>query len=718
MSDYKTGSEASDAYGGYLGDPSGAAAKILEAALEALSRADAARNPLEWAEANYRYGNAMVSQMHIHASQRFDGALRAFEVARDLWETIGTDAQRAKGWTATGNAWKNLVTGTRSENLERAIHDHIRALECARLAEDEVLLANAHNGLAVAYRYREIGDKAANVEAAVNHQEQATALYAKADKCDRVAISMVNCGLAWAKHPDSERGLQRAAIAYAEALRALGSGALPAPHMRRLGSSAGFTALRLGDWATAVQMYQIAYDATDVLLGRATTPEGKAHELAEHGSITTRLASALVLSGDPLGAADLVESSRRRTLRQLTQGQLAAQGNVPVWEQLEEGEAVCYVAASVAGTVCVLITGFPSVTVQSCASSAPDLDEIQAAVGVPPIFPGHGRAVAAQLLPADSLVRDIPKATLDAVHSGVLQPLAALLVTSRVTSLTLVPVDAVADLPLHTGLLDTRSSGHRANIRVSYASSARLALGARSRARVARRRPRLLVGVGVEESPLGSLPAARSELEAVARAFPGPTRLLYSSEASLDAVQEALPRASHVHLACHGRFLHSDPESSYFELAGGERLTLDMLSQQGLLVNARLVVVTACDMGSTDALHWADASDGLASRLLAEGAGNLIAPIRPVYDVVAALFSSRLYRELFADDLEADSALALARAQQWLRDLTGSQLRDWLAEHPALLPNLHAKAPRGGDTLPLWADVPSLWAAFCHFGLP
>lgn len=63
-----------------------------------------ARDPLERAEAQYRYGSAIGSRLQTPPAKRFDEALRTYESARDLWEVIGTDSQRAKGGVATGNA--------------------------------------------------------------------------------------------------------------------------------------------------------------------------------------------------------------------------------------------------------------------------------------------------------------------------------------------------------------------------------------------------------------------------------------------------------------------------------------------------------------------------------------------------------------------------------------------------------------------------------------
>tara|TARA_R110002051_G_scaffold325547_1_gene428787 strand:+ start:54741 stop:55019 length:279 start_codon:yes stop_codon:yes gene_type:complete len=91
---------------------------------------------------------------------------------------------------------KKLVTGVRSENIEMAIHDHLEAVKWVRRAKDDDVLANAHNGLATACAYREIGDRADNLEKAVDHQEKATVLYEVSGNADRVVISSVSVGIA------------------------------------------------------------------------------------------------------------------------------------------------------------------------------------------------------------------------------------------------------------------------------------------------------------------------------------------------------------------------------------------------------------------------------------------------------------------------------------------------------------------------------------------
>jgi CHAT domain-containing protein/tetratricopeptide (TPR) repeat protein len=718
MPDYRTGTEASDAYGGYSGDRATATGHILAAKREALDGFDRAINPLGWAEAQFQYGSALGTDLQTHPIERFDGALRAFKAARDVWEAVGSAAQRARGWTATGNAWKNLVTGVRRQNLEEAIHDLNEALTCAREAQDDVLIANAHNGLATAYTYRLIGDKATNIYAAVEHQQTAIDLYQKIGNVDRVVISLVSVGIAWTKHPDLRVGLERAHQAYSTALHLLGSLEFPAPQKRRFGTSAGHTALQRSDWGGAVRAFQIAYDATETILAEATSQASRAVELAEHGSITARLASALILSGDPIGGAHLIESSRLRTVTIKDPDSGPVPDSDDPWAGLEAGEAICYVTSSVAGTVSVMISGDPSKDVQTLITPKPLLDEIQSAAGAPPLIPGHGRAVTAQMLPGEGLVREFPNDVVDMITAGIVRPLAVQLEGSNITSVTFVPVDAVADLPLHIGLLDRPpGSVQREVIRAGYAPSARLALHTRSRARNATRREPYLVGVRITDSSLGPLAAAESELDTVVRAFPGQSLVLDSNTATLDAVMDALPRASHIHLACHGRFLHTDPKSSYFELAGTDRLTLDTISRHKLFADARVVVATACDMGASDTLHWADASDGLPSRLLAEGVGSLIAPLHPVYDLAAALFSSRFYSHLFIDGREESPAAALALTQRWLRDLTRRGLVSWLIEHPELLPQHRRNLATQGADEPLWRDVPSFWGEFCHFGI-
>jgi CHAT domain-containing protein len=71
---------------------------------------------------------------------------------------------------------------------------------------------------------------------------------------------------------------------------------------------------------------------------------------------------------------------------------------------------------------------------------------------------------------------------------------------------------------------------------------------------------------------------------------------------------------------------------------------------------------------------------GMPVAFLQAGACTVVGTLRPIDDRVTAMLVGRFYEELAAEigaDGRGDAAAALARAQRWLRSLTGEQARRW-----------------------------------------
>ena len=141
------------------------------------------------------------------------------------------------------------------------------------------------------------------------------------------------------------------------------------------------------------------------------------------------------------------------------------------------------------------------------------------------------------------------------------------------------------------------------------------------------------------------LPGARAELRYVAELFDPDSSTAYDDEATGVFLLKELPRATHLYLGCHGRIRYDTPDNASLLLAEGEELSL-----------ARIRRLTT------------------------------------IPDEPTVLFVSRFY-ELLTTDPRQGPARALARAQQWMRTLTRTGARRYVAERPAL------KARRGNALL-------------------
>ncbi len=148
-------------------------------------------------------------------------------------------------------------------------------------------------------------------------------------------------------------------------------------------------------------------------------------------------------------------------------------------------------------------------------------------------------------------------------------------------------------------------------------------------------------------NPLGNLPAAAREAEAVAASLRGQrpawsTEVLQGEAASAEAVRRALPGADLLHYAGHGAFAGFSGWRSILPLAGDTRLTLgDLLALDRAPAQ---VVLSGCETGRSGGDAPVEGL-GLAQAFLLAGSRSVLAATRPVDDRAAQGFFTELYRQ-------------------------------------------------------------------------
>jgi CHAT domain-containing protein len=141
--------------------------------------------------------------------------------------------------------------------------------------------------------------------------------------------------------------------------------------------------------------------------------------------------------------------------------------------------------------------------------------------------------------------------------------------------------------------------------------------------------------------PNGDLPSAGDEARAVAESFPKErVTLLLRDDATTAKVTEAIRTAGTFHDAGHGIYSGLEGWESALPLAKNGRLGVaDVLS---LAPAPGRVVLSGCDSAKSEG----DAEGlGLAQAFVAAGSTEVLAPIRPVPDAVAAKLASRIHRD-------------------------------------------------------------------------
>ncbi len=147
-------------------------------------------------------------------------------------------------------------------------------------------------------------------------------------------------------------------------------------------------------------------------------------------------------------------------------------------------------------------------------------------------------------------------------------------------------------------------------------------------------------------NPLGDLPAATQEANAVAATLQGQqpawsTEVLRGEEASADRVRLSLIGTALLHYAGHATFSGSGGWESVLPLAGGTRLTLsDLLALRRV---PHWVVLSGCETGRSSADAPVEGL-GMAHAFLLAGSRAVIAATRPVGDRKAQELFAELYR--------------------------------------------------------------------------
>ncbi|MFL5401830.1 MAG: CHAT domain-containing protein, partial [Gemmatimonadales bacterium] len=164
----------------------------------------------------------------------------------------------------------------------------------------------------------------------------------------------------------------------------------------------------------------------------------------------------------------------------------------------------------------------------------------------------------------------------------------------------------------------------------------------------------------------GTLPGSRAEVAAIQRIYGDRARTLVGRPATEGAFRTLAPTHEIIHLATYGVLNKHNPLFSYVELgpAPGEDGRLEVHEVFGLTLNARLLVLSACQTGLA-AGELADVPPGddwvgLVQAFLYAGASNVVATLWPVADIATARLMERFYQQLATGRSEAE-ALALAQ---------------------------------------------------------
>ncbi len=276
-----------------------------------------------------------------------------------------------------------------------------------------------------------------------------------------------------------------------------------------------------------------------------------------------------------------------------------------------------------------------------------------------------------------------------------------------------------------TYLMDRFSGG------VSYAPSCQLLQTANNRDR-----PNFSELFAIQ-NPTEDLEFTNLEVQTISSDFQPQTILAHkkATKTELNSAHQRKLKSAHCHhFSCHGYFNFANPLLSALLLANcylepppspidrnchlpvNDNKTVDLSQCLTLgdvftfdLGCCRLVTLSACETGLIDILSNSDEYIGLPSGFLVAGSTNVVSSLWAVSDISTALLMIRFY-ELLRDGYNV--AIALNSAQKWLRNVTKSDLLNWIK--PAHKMKLRMSLQQIKDDQPFAS--PYYWGAFCAVG--
>lgn len=522
---------------------------------------------------------------------------------------------------------------------------------------------------------------------------------------------------------------------------------------RPCGERLGRMLAERADWQEAAAAFELAVEAIEILYHRRKDPAGRDLEARKSVSLGRWAAFAIAKNGDPANAALVLERGRNRELRRRleAEGEIEELPGLEIFDEaLSDDFPLIYVDPTPFGTMLLRATRAQDNTrFDAIFLDGPTGMEVyrhfflgDAAEATDPkevLESGASYLLGVSLFEEDPLTSKQEREQLEEkrvrqlrdgldeivpwLGEAIAKAIAEAASDVGAAGVTLVPCGIVALAPLHAAEW-SEGGGTRCLLDafpVRYAPSALLLGLAISRAKERDEDESHLVALA---DPCGDLEASVPEMESIAARF-HPDRSTFASgaEATTDFLRDHLSEATHVHLASHAQ-ASLDTQQTGVQLADRflPALDFDELGEVG----ARLIVVSACQGATQETAFRPDESFSVSTALLERGAACVIAALWPVDDRATALLMTRFYEEMI--DQRVSPAVALGRAQIWMRDLSEQDASTFLAAYPSLEAVLRRQATngiekrRGAGGAKLQAQTrpfshPDFWAAFVAVGV-
>ena len=722
----------------YCNRAAGDRAENIEHAIELLNAALEIRTqttlPEQWANTQNNLGIAYGLRILGSPQQNLKVAAACHKRALKI-QNLSTDPD---GWATShfnlGKIYSEWVGKFRMSYQERAIWHYQKALQVFTRANELTQWADLQDNLGTLYQERKQGNPTQNIRRAIAYHQQALeALNAEADPL-RWAITQSNLGAAYFRYFRDFGGgsINQAITAYQASLQTY--------RAQNLLYDYALTSYNLGLTYRLAKQFRAAHDTfadaletVETLRHRITLGTEVKQKLAEEWNLLYQgMVETCLALGDSAKALEYVERSKARNLSELLADRQADNRLTPL--QFAQMQA--------------LLPNDQAAIIEWYVTPEKLIAFIVSSRGNPVVWQPSETEVMATL---QSLIdwfnqyievyeydRSQWQQNLDGLLSDLSQILAIdavlALLPAYCNQLIWIPHGFLHLLPLHALSLEADGSFlcdlFPGGIR--YAPSCQLLYLIQSEFYA---NPAHLVAV---QNPVTDLALSNLEVENIQRHFKAAV-VLKENQANRERLLQALhsqESAFALHLSTHGYFNDHDPYQSplilahsaaqpfstsehHLQLPSGQEIDLEQCLTLAdlfdmVLPHCRLVVQSACETGRIDFQNVSDEYIGLSSGWLYAGSPSVVSSLWAVDDLSTAFLMMKFYELLQA---RSSVAISLQDAQRWLRELSGSQLRQWLSDRKvSLSPTLRLRWLNRiqDEDRPFQSSY--YWAAFCAIG--
>ena len=650
--------------------------------------------------------DGLLGQLANTASQDGDtNAANLFSQIRELLQTARARRDSTIDESELSAILQDLSQPARLGAMPRRISLCQRALELVPFDQNEPLWAALQVELANSLAQSPLGDRAENIEQAIQHYEQALKVYTPKgfpNRCRGTSYRLGNLLLEVQRYSPAEdaysTGMESAEVLYRASIFQASREAELA-ETRDLYRRAGYALAKSNKFKEA---------AVALERGRARgLGDALARDRADLERIGKKDPEAFKLYSQAVQELQNLESQERKgespdgktspPLRDLmTQARARLDGAVdrirripryesflaePGWEEIAaamvEGQPLVYIAAAAGGGMALIVHRSAG---DASVETVPldDFSEERLQEHVKTWFDAYGgwqealqnliedKIEAKEYLQARDRWFDGIEAVTGQLWQEVAEPIYSALKPLKAEQAFLIPTGLLALLPLHAAWRE--EGGKREYLQdllpVSFIPSARALAHARRTVSAASAEKLLAID---EPRPVkaSELKNSHAEVLAISSHFKNyEPEVLEHEKATRSAVLGALPVAEVAHFSCHGGANWQDPENSGLLMANGEVLTIKDLFELRL-AQARLATLSACETG-IPGTQLPDEVVSLPSAFIRAGFAGAIGSLWTVSDKSTAMLMSRFY-QLWRTEGKPP-VFALARAQKELRE--------------------------------------------------